>query len=47
MNISAGYYPLFLLLEIKTFLELLRQFMNWSELVNSLSFREVKAVVIS
>lgn len=46
MNISASYYS-FLLLGIKTLLELLRQFVSWSELVNSLSFREAKAVMIS
>lgn len=47
MNITVGYYSLVLSLGIKTFLESLRQFVIWSELVNYVSFREAKAVVIS
>lgn len=47
MKVSASYCSLFLFLGIKTSSEALRQFVSWSELVNSLSFSGAGAVVIS
>lgn len=47
MKVSASYCSLFLFLGIKTSSEALRQFVSWSELVNSHSFSGAAAVVIS